>query len=102
MSVFAVGQTVEVRHKMDVDPHPMPPGQSFHVWRPGIIVFIGDNPDTGEWELIVECKYTFDPRLGDRLTVQSVWGDTDTCHHSFSKNQLEEVRVPARTIEVVD
>ena len=64
------------------------------VWRPGKIVFIGDNPDTGEWELIVESRRTIDPRHPEKLTYQGLWGDTDPCYFTFKDNQLDKVRIP--------
>ena len=124
MSYFQIGQTVDVcleldepplrienginvppAYKVNSGPRPSSSGAqsstetehyttSVFVWRPGKIVFIGDNPDTGEWELIVESRCTIDPRHPGRLTMQSVWGDTDPCYYTFKDNELDKVRIP--------
>ena len=97
MDTLRLGQTVEVRLKIRT---PTEAGATTvaHVWRPGIIVFTGMNPDsdTGDWEVIVQCACTLNPRDGDELTLESVWGVQDERCFSFSAEDIAEgqLRVP--------
>jgi hypothetical protein len=124
MSFFQIGQTVDVCLELDepplrtengaivppaykVNPGPRPSSSgaqsstetehyttSVFVWKPGKIVFIGDNPDTGEWELIVESRRTIDPRHPEKLTEQGLCGDADPCYFIFKDHELDKVRIP--------
>ena len=95
MNTLRLGQTVEVKLQIRT---PTEAGKDTvaHVWRPGIIVFIGDNPDTGDYEVIVKCTSTLNPRDGDDLTLESVWGIQDERRYSFSADDIAEgqLRVP--------
>ena len=95
MDLLRVGQTVEIRLKVRT---PTEAGATTvaHVWRPGIIAFTGNNPDTGDYEVIVRCTCTLNPRDGDELTLESVWGVQDERCFSLSEEDSAEgqLRVP--------
>ena len=95
MDTLRLGQTVEIRLQVRTRTEAAATTVA-RVWMPGVIVFTGMNPDTGDWEVIVQCTCTLNPRDGDELTLESVWGMQDVRRFSYSAEDIAEgqLRVP--------
>ena len=89
VNTLRLGQTVEVKIQIRT---PTEAGKDTvaYVWRWGDIVFIGNNPTTGDYEVIVCCLCTLDPRDGDNLTLESVWGMQDERHYTYSAEDIAQ------------